>query len=188
MAMTQRPDFSTLWRTTSQPTGWTWAREGSGRDARAAGRLVSRNMRSYWKARDMRFSLSVFLKHWPTQHSLLWRPRHRVHGLLSWTLSGEHAHLCEFQLDEGYRGHGIGTALLSSWLLECYRQGVRTVELRVFRDNPAYHLYTRFGFWALAVDPDIPGFMTMRCRLDERQKAHIERLARAAHVPVSLSA
>lgn len=188
MTMMQRSDASPLWRTTPLPDGWSWARPGSGRDARAAGRLVSRNMKAYWKARDMRFSLSVFLTHWPSQHSVIWRPRHRVHGLLSWTLSDNHAHLCELQLDEGYRGNGMGTALLASWLLECYRQGVRTVELRVFRDNPAYHLYTRFGFWALAVDPDIPGFMTMQCRLNERQKVRIDQLARAAHTPVSLSA
>lgn len=191
MAMTQRPDSfisSTLWCATPLPAGWIWARPGSGRDARAAGRLVSRNMKPYWKARDMRFSLSVFLEHWPNQHSLLWRPHHRVHGLLSWTVNGEHAHLCELQLDEGYRGQGMGTALLAQWLLECYRQGIRSVELRAFRNNPAYHLYTRFGFWAMAVDPDIPGFMTMRCELDDRQKAHIERLARNARAPLSLSA
>ena len=189
-AMVTTPDSQvpTLWQTTPLPHGWQWARPHSGRDARAAGRLVSRNMRAYWKARGMRFSLPVFLKHWPTQQSLLWRPRHRVHGLLSWTCHKEHAHLCEFQLDEGYRGQGMGTALLAQWLLECYRQGVRSVELRVFRDNPAYHLYSRFGFWALAVDTDIPGFMTMRCRLDRRQCAHIEQLARQGQMPLSLSA
>lgn len=186
--MMQRSDSSTLWSSVPLPEGWCWARPGCGRDARAAGHLVRRNMKRYWKARDMRFSLSVFLQHWPTQHSILWRPRHRVHGLLSWTLQGTHAHLCEFQLDDGYRGQGIGSAILSSWLLECIRQGAKTVELKVFRDNPAYHLYTRFGFWALAVDPDIPGFMTMRCRLDERQKVYLEQLNRAGHMPTPLSA
>ena len=188
MTTMQHPNSSLLWRETPLPDGWSWARFGSGRDARAAGRLVSRNMKAYWRARDMRFSLSVFLKHWPSQHNLLWRPRHRVHGLLSWTLSGDKAHLCELQLDEGYRGNGMGTALLACWLLECYRQGVRTVELRVFRDNPAYHLYTRFGFWALAVDPDIPGFMSMQCRLDERQKARLIQLAQSVHPAIPLSA
>ena len=174
-----------LWHSASLPAGWEWARVTSHRDARAAGRLVRRNMKAYWKARGMRFSLSVFLERWPEQQSILWRPNHhRVHGVLSWTIKNDHAHLCEFQLDEGYRGQGVGSAILLEWLLECYRQGIRMVELRVFRDNPAYRLYTRFGFWALAVDSDIPGFMTMRCRLDARQVALYEQPS----MPTSLSA
>lgn len=188
MAMTQRSYSSTLWSSTPLPEGWCWARPGSGRDARAAGHLVCRNMKRYWKARDMRFSISVFLRHWPTQHSLLWRPQRRVHGLLSWTLQDSHAHLCELQLDEGYRNQGMGTAILTHWLLECSRQGVQTVELKVFRDNPAYHLYTRLGFWAMAVDPNIPGFMTMHCRLDKRQLAHLEQLVHFSNTPTPLIA
>lgn len=183
--MTSPFQSSPLWCSASLPAGWEWARVASHRDARAAGCLVRRNMKSYWKARGMRFSLSIFLEHWPEQQSILWRPtRHRVHGVLSWTIQNDHAHLCELQLDEGYRGQGIGSAILLEWLLECYQQGIRMVELKVFRDNPAYRLYTRLGFWALAVDPDIPGFMTMRCYLNAQQIGRYAQFAR----PSSLSA
>lgn len=178
-----------LWRTVPLPEGWQPARTGNRREAVAAGRLTRRNMADYWRARGMRFSLSVFLSHWPEQRSLLWRPEGRsIRGVLSWTLDGTHAHLCELQLDEQRQGHGIGTTILVHWLQECHRQGVTRVDLKVFRDNPAYHLYTRCGFWAMAVDPHIPGFMTMRCTLDAQHVKRLQRLRQLLHVPSSLSA
>ena len=165
--MTTPPHALSLWHTTPLPEGWCLAHPGCRQEALAAGLLTRRNMRHYWRARHARFSLTMFLRHWSQQHSLLWRPEQKkIRGVLSWTQQGEHAHLCELQLEKAYRGHGVGTSILTHWLLACYQQGVTRVDLKVFRDNPAYHLYTRCGFWALAVDVNIPGFITMRCSLD----------------------
>ena len=47
----------------------------------------------------------------------------------------------------GFRGQGIGKALLKAALERAFRQGLERVELEVFRSNrPAVHLYEAHGF------------------------------------------
>lgn len=47
---------------------------------------------------------------------------------------------------ETFRNRGIGTALLKSLLNEYRKRGVASVSLSVDKENPAIHLYERFGF------------------------------------------
>lgn len=58
-------------------------------------------------------------------------------------------HQTEFGIivDENYRGKGIGSYLLSSLLTLAKEQfNISLIHLQVFENNPAVHLYSRFGF------------------------------------------
>ena len=49
-------------------------------------------------------------------------------------------------VDPGFRGRGIGAALLMALFEQAERQGIRAISLSVEADNPAFRLYERFGF------------------------------------------
>ncbi|MBR6106767.1 MAG: GNAT family N-acetyltransferase [Oscillospiraceae bacterium] len=49
-------------------------------------------------------------------------------------------------VQEGYRGSGIGTALMQAMLAELKRQGVFQASLSVQKENRAVRLYQRLGF------------------------------------------
>ena len=49
-------------------------------------------------------------------------------------------------LYEPYRGHGIGTALMTAMLEELRSRGFERASLSVQKDNPAVRLYHRLGF------------------------------------------
>ena len=59
------------------------------------------------------------------------------------------AHQCEFGIivGEGYRNQGIGSYLMSSVMhLAKEKFKIELLHLQVYDDNPAIHLYHRFGF------------------------------------------
>lgn len=59
------------------------------------------------------------------------------------------AHQCEFGIivGEGYRNMGIGSYLLSSIMnLAKEKFKIELIHLQVYSENPAMHLYQRFGF------------------------------------------
>ncbi len=52
----------------------------------------------------------------------------------------------------GHRGHGVGTALLSSLIERCSELGYPALSLSVQRSNPAVRLYERLGFREVSGD------------------------------------
>ena len=56
---------------------------------------------------------------------------------------GDHHYIDGIYIAKTYRGTGIGTAVLNAKLSELSDLPVR---LRVYKTNPAQHLYTRLGF------------------------------------------
>lgn len=56
-----------------------------------------------------------------------------------------------------YRGHGIGTKLLSNLLSLLYEKGFPQVSLSVQKKNPAFRLYKRAGFWNDTIKPYTQG-------------------------------
>ena len=60
------------------------------------------------------------------------------------------------------RGHGIGTALLTSLLHRAATAGFQALSLSVSTDNPALHLYERRGFVKVKL---VEGSWTMRHRI-----------------------
>lgn len=59
------------------------------------------------------------------------------------------AHQCEFGIivGQGYRNQGFGTSLLNS-LIHLAKENfkIELIHLQVYAENPAIHLYKRFGF------------------------------------------
>ncbi len=66
-------------------------------------------------------------------------------------------------VDPGYRGQGIGTALLTALLALAVELGVPSLSLSVDRDNPAAGLYRILGFEHYA---ELDSASTMLRRLD----------------------
>lgn len=62
----------------------------------------------------------------------------------------------------GWRGRGIGSALLTATLAAAGEAGCSAVSLSVESDNPARRLYQRAGFAGIA---EADGAWTMRCDL-----------------------
>lgn len=65
-------------------------------------------------------------------------------------------------VQSGYRGHGIGTAMLKRLLERLHAAGYAAVSLSVQKENPALHLYERLGFEPVRA---IDGEVVMRCAL-----------------------
>lgn len=72
-------------------------------------------------------------------------------GLLKIVESEREIHLSQIQLSPKYQGKGIGSHLIKSMLEKAQRTGC-SVNLNVFRCNPALSLYTRLGFSPIAED------------------------------------
>ena len=62
----------------------------------------------------------------------------------------------------GYRGHGIGTALIHAILESLTHHGCSSVSLSVQKANPALRLYQRTGF---TIAQDNGDELVMVCRL-----------------------
>lgn len=60
-------------------------------------------------------------------------------------------HLDQLHIVPGWRGRGIGTALVGRLLARAGRAGL-PVGLDVIRGNPAFALYRRIGFTVIATD------------------------------------
>lgn len=58
-----------------------------------------------------------------------------------------HGHFSDFCVREDLRGKGIGSRILEFAISYFRENGMQTVRLHVFKDNPsAIRLYTRYGF------------------------------------------
>ena len=55
---------------------------------------------------------------------------------------------------EGFRGQGIGTALLEALLSSLKKKGFAAASLSVQKANPAVHLYDRLGFGTVREEAD----------------------------------
>lgn len=64
------------------------------------------------------------------------------------------------------RHHGYGSKLLSALLARARESGYATISLSVESDNPARHLYERYGFRAVS---EIDNNVTMRAELGSPQ-------------------
>ena len=62
-------------------------------------------------------------------------------------------------VEQEWRGHGVGTALLNALLQAAAAAGFQALSLSVSPDNPALHLYERLGFVKIKL---VGGSWTMR--------------------------
>lgn len=70
-----------------------------------------------------------------------------------WKIQDE-AHLVTFAIHPSYRGRGLGKVLLTHILRDARKKGIKRVTLEVRESNqPAQHLYERFGFKKIAIRP-----------------------------------
>ena len=66
------------------------------------------------------------------------------------------------------RNQGIGSALLEALIVSAQKQGYSILSLSVDRENPAFHLYKRFGFYDAGVTEPEDTSVTMIKRLSDK--------------------
>jgi len=69
------------------------------------------------------------------------------------------------------RGQGIGNALLQALIALAQSQGYAALSLSVDRNNPALHLYARFGFRDAGVSDSEDTSVTMSKQLNEQERS-----------------
>jgi GNAT superfamily N-acetyltransferase len=104
--------------------------------------------------------LARYIAGWPraTDYGLIAEQRRPI-GAAWWRLMtadnpgygyvGEDIPEVAMAVDVGWRGHGIGTALLTGLIAAAAGRGLRMLSLSVDRENPAVHMYARSGFTTL---------------------------------------
>ncbi len=66
-------------------------------------------------------------------------------GFMQVIKTDDDINIAQLHLAEGYRGHGIGTQIVTDLIGRAERDG-KTMSLSAPRNNPAIALYKRFGF------------------------------------------
>ncbi len=103
-----------------------------------------------WDEADQRSRFARFMEEGAGEAMVLLLEGDTPIGMFNWELpDGETLTLCNICLLPTYRGKGIGGALLREVLHHCQRS---VVELQVFPNNPAIHLYRRLGFREVGAD------------------------------------
>jgi ribosomal-protein-alanine N-acetyltransferase len=108
-----------------------------------------------------------YIQRWEPKHEVAWRrnlERHltrwvdnferitvavvdeHVVGYALWIPALNVAELGTLNVSEAFRRQGIGQALLSAYMRGAEQQGFTQFALSVRPDNPARHLYERYGF------------------------------------------
>lgn len=106
--------------------------------------LISRNLDAYF----VRTIVDYFLMQWPRGQFVAADLRGGIAGYLAGSrLSGGRASIALFCVDSDLRGRGIGSQLLSRFMLQARLEGMRSVQLEVREENfAAIEFYRNRGF------------------------------------------
>lgn len=125
------------------------------KDKAFAESIILQNMSAYYKQLDMRWDTALFAKQWGELDSYeLVMDASRV-GLLCLYHDDRAYYIRELQIDPSWQRRGLGTAAIR-YVEDLARQAdIGSLRLRVFRINPARHLYQRLGFRVIKTDGDV---------------------------------
>nr|WP_289072539.1 GNAT family N-acetyltransferase [uncultured Halomonas sp.] len=117
--------------------------------------LIRRNMTAYYERLGWHWDSQLFAKQWGEMDSIeLCVNTSRV-GLLCLYCDDTAYDIRELQIDPPWQRRGLGTAAIH-YVEDLARQAdVTSLRLRVFRINPARHLYQRLGFRVCQTDSDV---------------------------------
>ncbi|WP_158700940.1 GNAT family N-acetyltransferase [Phytohalomonas tamaricis] len=142
------------------PKDWRWATQEN--DVVFARTLIRQTMSPYWRRRGMVFNTTLFMRQWVKLTAAIIERDETAVGVIAWENEPRVAYLREFHLVESYRGQGLGMQVLQDWINLQQNQGVETMYLKVFADNPARRLYERVGFRHAKNFEEIDGLLGMQ--------------------------
>ena len=115
-----------------------------------ASQLTQENMKVYYKARNLTWDSALFAANWHVfENREVYFNTKRV-GVLRLSFGDSNCYIRDVQIEPEYQGLGIGKQCLSYIVEYANTRNDIWLKLRVFSENPASNLYTRFGFKVLA--------------------------------------
>jgi len=107
--------------------------------------LIMRNMGGYFRALDIQWNPDRYRAFLAEGIAYIVNWEHQI-GFFHLTAETDHMYLHNVQLAEAYQGQGIGSLVLDEIERRCLQEEKHTIRLSVFKENPAWGLYTRRGF------------------------------------------
>ncbi len=124
-------------------------------DAVFACELAKANMRPYYKRYEIEWSNDSFLQEWKTLESYIIYKAETEVGFLSLSSSSSSLYIRDIHLSEKYLDRGIGTWAISKATSIAASQGLSSIRLKVFKDNPAISLYERLGYLVVGTENNL---------------------------------
>lgn len=143
------------------PWPYDWRPGEGAEDLRFAQKLVEETMSPYWQKRRMMFSRQLFREQWVRLETAIIMQAGERAGLIAWDASDGVHHLRELHLTERFRGQGLGSRALFTWIDREEGLGARSMRLKVFEENPARRLYEKAGFQMIQGSGEISGLLIM---------------------------
>ncbi len=117
-----------------------------GSDHLFAESLTRTNMASYYKAREIVWDHTQFLRSWEILDNYEVFLEHTRVGIVRFSYEAETTFLRDFQLLPQFQGKGIGSKCLDLVVQHALKRQSTRLVLRVFSENPAIRLYESKGF------------------------------------------
>lgn len=108
--------------------------------------LVATNMKPYFEEYHVNWDRDKFFD--SLEHGIaetIWHEGKRV-GFYHWRVKNEMGHVNTIQIEEAYRGRGIGRHVLLLLEQLTDRENLDAIRLSVYKTNPAFRLYQALGY------------------------------------------
>jgi ribosomal protein S18 acetylase RimI-like enzyme len=114
--------------------------------------LTRANMKSYIKKYWGGWKEEIFEKNYDFGENYLIITKDNPIGYLRIRFVANECWIEDIQIRAEYQNRGIGSWVLRNALIIAKSKGCEAIKLRVFKENPAKKLYTRFGFVQISDD------------------------------------
>lgn len=115
-----------------------------------ASTLTQENMKEYYEKRNIQWSSEQFNESWNAFENLeVYSGCERV-GVLRFSFAHSNCYIRDLQIEPKQQGRGIGKYCLSYAITFAKERSDKFIKLRVFSENPAIRMYSRYGFKKLS--------------------------------------
>lgn len=103
-------------------------------------------MKVYYQKRNIQWNAFQFNENWKAfENREVYLDSKRV-GVLRFSFGQSNCYIRDLQIETEQQGRGIGKYCLSYAVNLAKARSDKYIKLRVFSENPAIHMYSRYGF------------------------------------------